>query len=98
MSWMKWMGLIVILPAIAWAVLGAVGSSHWAEATRTPEAQHVAARTALAAKRYDEREFEDLPPPVQRCFRAVLKNGQRLIAAASADHAGTFNMGETADQ
>ena len=41
------------------------------------------------------REIADLPQPVQRYFRAVLKEGQPLIAAARVSHQGTFNMSET---
>jgi Family of unknown function (DUF6920) len=48
--------------------------------------------------RYDVRELEGLPEPVQRYFRAVLKNGQPVIAAATIDMAGSFNMSQTGEQ
>ena len=47
---------------------------------------------------FDAREIADLPQPVQRYFRAVLKEGQPLIAAARVSHEGTFNMSETAEK
>jgi hypothetical protein len=53
---------------------------------------------APPATRYDERELQGLPAPVQRYFRAVLKNGQPIIAAATIDMAGTFNMSPTGEQ
>jgi hypothetical protein len=48
--------------------------------------------------RYDPRELEGLPAPVQRYFRAVLRDGQPIIAAVTIDIAGTFNMSPTGDQ
>ena len=98
MTWMKWLGWIVLLIVLAWAALAVVGASRWSQATRALEAQLEAARTAPAVKRYDVRDLEGLPPPVQRYFRTVLKDGQLVIAAASVDHEGTFNMGENAEQ
>jgi hypothetical protein len=46
----------------------------------------------------DFRELEGLPAPVQRYFRAVLKEGQPMVAGVRVRHTGTFNMGETTDQ
>jgi hypothetical protein len=97
MTWMKWLGWIVLLIVLAWAALAAVGSFRWGEATRALEAQLEAARTAPAVKRYDARELEGLPSPVQRYFRTVLKEGQPIVAAARVDHEGSFNMGESTD-
>ncbi|MEG4046649.1 DUF6920 family protein [Microcoleus sp. Pol17_C1] len=47
---------------------------------------------------FDAREIADLPQPVQRYFRAVLEDGQPLIATARVSHEGTFNMSETAEK
>ena len=41
------------------------------------------------------RAIADLPAPVQRYFRAVLQDGQPLVAVAQIRHAGQFNTGET---
>ncbi len=49
----------------------------------------------VPAGRYDARELDGLPAPVQRYFRAVLKDGQSYIAAATFDLAGTINMSNT---
>ena len=93
--------------ALAWTALGsglvvaagiglvAVGSKRWAGATQTQLAKLEAARLAMPSGRYDVREIEGLPAPVQRYFRAVLKDGQPLIAAATFDLAGTINMSAT---
>jgi hypothetical protein len=92
MSWMKWLGLFVVVLALAWAVLGAFGTTRWAEATRALAAQLEAARLAPAVDRYDPKELDGLPAPVQRYFRAVLRDGQPVVTAASVLHAGRFNM------
>ena len=42
--------------------------------------------------RYHLRELDDLPAPVQRYFRAVLKEGQPIIRSATIAMAGTFNL------
>jgi hypothetical protein len=48
--------------------------------------------------RYDARELEGLPAPVQRYFRAVLTDRQPIIGAATIEMAGTINMSATAEQ
>lgn len=48
--------------------------------------------------RYDARELEGLPAPLQRYFRAVLKVGQPIITAVTIDITGTFNMSNTGEQ
>ena len=48
--------------------------------------------------RFDARELEGLPAPVQRYFRTVLVDGQPIIAAANIDMTGTINMSTTGDQ
>ena len=57
-----------------------------------------AARVPAPAGRYDAREIDGLPAPVQRYFRAVLKDRQPLIAAARFELAGTINMSATGEQ
>ena len=75
--------------------LAAFGSSRWAGATQTQMAKLEAARLPAPAGRYDAREIEALPAPVQRYFRAVLKDGQPFIATATFELAGTINMSST---
>ncbi|WP_296494458.1 DUF6544 family protein, partial [Rhodoferax sp.] len=48
--------------------------------------------------RFDPWELEGLPAPVQRYFRAVLTDGQPIIAAANLEMAGTINLSATAEQ
>jgi len=98
------------MDAIAWTVSGlglivvagigliVFGNARWAEATQAQMALLEAARLPAPVGRYDAREIDGLPVPVQRYFRAVLKDGQPLIAAASFDFAGSFNMSPTGEQ
>jgi len=90
--------------AISWTVLGlglvvaaaigviALGSWRWRALTKAQLALLDAARVPAPAGRYDEREINGLPAPVQRYFRAVLKDGQPFIAAATFELAGTINL------
>ena len=75
--------------------LVAFGSLRWAYATQTQMALLDAAKLPVPAGRYDARELDGLPAPVQRYFRAVLKDGQPFIAAATFNFAGRFNMAST---
>ena len=100
MTWLKWSGvalaglLVVAASGIAW------GSWHWEQGTKAIRARLEAARVTSPAltlpSRYSAGELDGLPAPVQRYFRAVLKDGQPIIAAASIEQKGTFNMSETA--
>ena len=95
---------------MAWAALGsgivvaagiglvALGNSRWRVATQAQMAQLEAARLPVSSGRYDARAIDNLPAPVQRYFRAVLKDGQPLITAATFELAGTINMSATGEQ
>ena len=65
-------------------------------AQRRPPASTL--HTARSAAHYDASELEGLPPPVQRYFRAVLADGQPIIAAVNIELAGTINLSATAEQ
>ncbi len=70
----------------------AFGNSRWRAAIQAQMAQLEAARMPNSFSRYDARELDGLPAPVQRYFRTVLKDGQPFIAAATFELAGTINM------
>ncbi len=98
MAWLKWSG--VGLAALFVVGIGAIayGSWRWERDTKVIVARLEAARVMPVPARYDARDLEGLPAPVQRYFRAVLKDGQPIIAAASLEQTGTFNMSETGEQ
>ena len=103
MTWLLWLGLVLCLLLVVAVGLSAYGSARWADTTRTLTSRLEAARIDEKAHspsplRYDSRELEGLPAPVQRYFRAVLKEGQTVVAAATVELAGTFNMSATGEQ
>jgi hypothetical protein len=89
-------GLVVLAFVMTIAIL--YGARSWQSDTRGLHAKIEAARVQISPKSYEPRELEGLPAPVQRYFRAVLKEGQPLVAAVSVEHTGTFNMSETGEQ
>ena len=97
---MWWKVMLLILFALAAVVAAAVlfGKSHWESGTRELRGRIEAARVPVEPKVFNSRELESLPAPVQRFFQTALKEGQPIVAAVSVEHAGTFNMGETAEQ
>jgi hypothetical protein len=96
MVWLKGFMLLVALLAVAAAGLTALGSWRWAASTRALterlEAGRLPSSAAALSGRYDPREIEGLPAPVQRFFRAALTPGQAMVAAATVAHTGTFNL------
>lgn len=98
MVWLKGLVLLLALLALAAAVLAAFGSRRWAESTRALTERLEAGRLPAASpSHYDPREIEGLPGPVQRYFRAALTPGQPIVAAATVEHTGTFNMAATGE-
>jgi hypothetical protein len=95
MPWIAWLVLGVGVVVLIVYGLAALGASLWADATRALLGKLEAARLPESPARYDATELGGLPPPVQRYFRAVLKNGQRIVRAVTVDHTGTFNVSPT---
>jgi hypothetical protein len=103
MTWLIWLGLVLCFLVIVAVGVAAYGSKRWNDTSRTLTSRLEAARIAekvqpSSSAHYDSRELEGLPAPVQRYFRAVLKEGQPVIAAATVELAGTFNMSTTEEQ
>jgi hypothetical protein len=96
MAWIKWIGVAAAVLTMAVIGLKLYGAYKWAAQTRELVARLTSSRTEAAAV-YDSRELEGLPAPVQRFFKAALRDGQRIVAAAKVTHTGTFNMGEASD-
>jgi hypothetical protein len=70
------------------------GACRWNSSTRRLRARLDASREPVRPRRVDFRELEGSPTPVERYFRAVLEDGQSMVAGARVRHTGTFNMGE----
>jgi hypothetical protein len=103
MTWLLWLGLVLCLLLVIAGSLSVYGNKQWADTVRTLSGALEAARSdvgarSLPAAHYDPRELEGLPTPVQRYFRAVLRDGQPIIAAATVELTGTFNLSATGEQ
>ena len=106
MTWLLWIGLLVCAVAVAAVGLPAWGSKRWASRMAdlarglqaAPYDGTVKPLHLNATTHYDPHELEGLPAPVQRYFRAVLKEGQPIVSAVTIEMAGTINMSATAEQ
>ena len=103
MTALLWIGLVICLLAVAAAGLTALGSKRWADRVAALTRGLEASRNEGAVQppyptHYDAHELEGLPTPVQRYFRAVLKDGQPIVSAVTIKMAGTINMSASADQ
>ncbi len=103
MTWLLWLGVGgVVLVALALG-LRAAGAIRWAQLVRAHTSALNAGNLGVQQRlpmpaRFDARELEGLPAPVQRYLRAVLTDGQPIIAAAAIDMAGRMNLSATAEQ
>ena len=111
MTWWQWLGAVLATAVIIALGLRLVGASRWAELIRAQTSRLESGRvdvqspaqgqlpsSARSSTHFDARELEGLPAPVQRYFRAVLKDGQPIIGAATIRMAGTINMSASAEQ
>jgi hypothetical protein len=91
--------LIVIgAVCVAAAAVMVYGELRWKLGTMELRGRLEAERLPIEPKVFDRRELEGLPAPVQRYFRAVLRDGQPIVAAVGVEHTGTFNRSEAAAQ
>ena len=104
MNWLLWFGLVIGVLLIVVAALRTIGAKEWAANALKLTRRLDASRTSgdvfqtTSVERYDARELEHLPAPVQRYFRAVLQDGQPIVEAANLGMTGTFNMSATGEQ
>jgi hypothetical protein len=99
------LGIGLVMCVLAAAAIGvtAVGSKRWAERMTALTREIEAARNEGTFRppypmRYDAHELDGLPAPVQRYFRAVLKDGQPVVSAITIEMTGTINMSATAEK
>ena len=103
MTVLLWLGFALGVLVVMAIGLRVVGAARWAELVRTHtsllESGGAGAQGRLPSPaRFDAHELDGLPAPVQRYFRAVLTDGQPIIAAATIEMTGTINMSATAEQ
>ena len=91
--------LIVILGLTAIFTVALIyGSRRWESDTKEMHAKLEAARRPIRRKTYSPDDLIGLPAPVQKYFRAVLKEGQPIVSAVQVNHSGTFNMSDTGEK
>lgn len=92
--------LVILLALVAVLLAGArlYGAYRWNSGTQELREKLDAAGVIVRPQSIDFRELEGLPAPAQRYFRAVLQEGQPIVAGVHVRHEGTFNMGETTDR
>ena len=103
MTWALALAMTLCTVALAVAGVSVYGSRRWTSAMRALRAELDAGRSdgsrdGHSPTRYDVRELDGLPAPVQRYFRAALTDGQPIIAAVTIDMTGTFNMSPTGER
>ncbi len=103
MTWQIWAAVVLGALVISAVALRLAGVKHWADLIRRHtgqlEAAHMDGKGRLpSSARFEARQLEGLPTPVQRYFRAVLKDGQPIISAATIEMAGTINLSATGEQ
>ena len=94
--WMQWIALIAVLLIGLVGLASFYGRYQWRWGTERLRAQLTSGRQSIQPQTYDSKELEGLPAPVQRFFRAVLKNGQPIVTAVNLSQQGQMNMSETA--
>lgn len=97
---MAWHRIVIVALVLAAAATAAIvyGAYHWNNGTQALRAELQSARMAPQPQVFDPRELDGLPAPVQRYFRAALTPGQPMVAQVRMEHAGSFNMSESAER
>ena len=104
MSGWLWRALCLAVPAVGAVGLTAWAGYRWARRMTALQARLEAGRldgkpcVRSVPTRYDARELDGLPAPVQRFFRTVLKDGQPFVTAVTIDVAGTIDMSPAGGQ
>jgi hypothetical protein len=98
LNWIEASASVIIALAAAAVALAFYGATRWARRTRAALGRLEAARTPPSRPRYDMRELDGLPAPVQRYFRSVLREGQPIVAAVTLEQTGALNMSLAGDR
>ena len=91
------MFVVITFGVVALVALAGYGNARWNAGTTQLLNRLDAAQAKKTPQFFNAKELVGLPAPVKRYFETVLKDGQPIITAATVQHSGTFNMGETTD-
>ena len=91
-----WLVVVVIIMFVVLDIfiIFYLGLRRWQKEISVLTGQLYRARKEFKSGKYSQADIEGLPEPVQRYFRAVLKEGQPLISLAEIEHTGMFNMSD----
>ena len=106
MTVLMWLGFALGAVVVIALGLRVVGAARWDKLVRTHTSQLESGSVGVQGRlpspaspvRFDAQELEGLPAPVQRYFRAVLTDGQPIIATANIEMTGTINLSAAAEQ
>ena len=103
MTVLQWFCVALAVLAVAALGLRGIGAARWAgmirAQTRLLQSASLGAPDRLPSPaRFDARELDGLPAPVQRYFRAVLTDGQPIIASACIEMTGRMNLSAGGEQ
>lgn len=96
--WWKIVLLAIAGLAVIFFVAHKYGSNRWKAGTKKMHNNLDSARLHITPRTYDSIELEGLPAPVQNYFRAVIMDGQPMVAEVNINQTGTFNLSETREQ
>jgi hypothetical protein len=92
--WIQWIAMTVVLLVVSLGIAAIYGRYRWKLDTDRLRTKLTNGRRTIEPEIYDLKEIEDLPTPVQRFFKTVLKDGQAIVAAVKLSQQGQFNMSE----
>jgi hypothetical protein len=93
-----WIGAGLLGLIVVYCGLLAFGAMLWSRSMVTLVTRLQAGREPRLRKHYDAGDLAGLPAPVQRYFRAVLTDGQRIVTGVRLAQSGDFNLGTVADR
>ena len=87
--------IIIVLIVALLAIVLMYGRDRWQSETDKLRVKLTNGQREIQPKVYDPKEIVGLPEPVQRYFKAVLQDGQAIIAKVELSQKGQFHMNET---
>ena len=90
--WAMWVAIALGALLTALVALNLYGDYRWSLATRGLLRGLEEGKSSQTRASYSVQEILPLPAPVQRYFRAVLKDGQPIVSGVKVLHNGTFNV------
>jgi len=90
--------IIIVLIVALLAIVLMYGRDRWQSETDKLRVKLTNGQREIQPQVYDPKEIVGLPEPVQRYFKAVLQDGQAIIAKVELSQKGQFHMNETEDK